>query len=90
MYLDRVPQTPARHGLLHCLCVLGRDSSGNVVDPWRLSELLMDVGAMSVTVDDAYHGTDQEIPVLHDHATSKVEQSFQGSLHHAPCTMHHV
>lgn len=47
----------------------------------------MDVGAMSVTVDDACHGTDQEIPVLHDHVTSKVEQSFQGSLHHAPCAM---
>lgn len=51
---------------------LDRDSKGNVLDPWQLSELLMDMGAMSVSVDDASKGTDKEIPLFRDHIASQV------------------
>lgn len=49
-----------------------RDAEGDVLDPWRLSELLMDLGAMSVSVDDSSLGTKDENPIMHDHVNSKV------------------
>lgn len=51
---------------------LTRDGEGNVLEPWQLSELLMDLGAMSVSVDDAAKGTDEEIPLLRDHIATQV------------------
>ncbi|CAN0480468.1 unnamed protein product [Ectocarpus sp. 8 AP-2014] len=35
----------------------------------------MDVGAMSVSVDDADLGTGAEVPLLHEHTNSKVRAS---------------
>lgn len=49
-----------------------RDAEGDVLDPWRLSELLMDLGAMSVSVDDSSLGTKDENPIMQDHGNSKV------------------
>lgn len=43
-----------------------RDADGEL-DPWFLSELLMDMGAMSVSVDDSALGTKEESPLLHEH-----------------------
>lgn len=67
-----------------CACTDGgtfadRDAKGGELDPWLLSELLMDVGAMSVSVDDADLGTGAEVPLLHEHTNSKVR---------APTTRH--
>lgn len=58
------------HARMHA-CVQ-RDANGDELDPWHLSELLMDVGAMSVSVDDSALGTKEESPLLHDHIQSKV------------------
>lgn len=58
-----------------------RDAKGDELDPWYLSELLMDVGAMSVSVDDSGLGTKDEIPLLHDHSQPKVW--------HAPAIANH-
>ncbi|CAN0541751.1 unnamed protein product, partial [Scytosiphon promiscuus] len=44
-----------------------RDAEGDVLDPWQLSELLMDLGAMSVSVDDSSLGTKDENPIMQDH-----------------------
>lgn len=49
-----------------------REANGDELDPWYLSELLMDVGAMSVSVDDSDLGTKDEVPLLHDHSKPKV------------------
>lgn len=46
---------------------------GYLLDPWQLSELLMDCGAMSVSVDDAAKGTDAEVPLFHDHDSPQVD-----------------
>ncbi|CAM9837755.1 unnamed protein product [Pylaiella littoralis] len=48
-----------------------RDAKGDELDPWYLSELLMDVGAMSVSVDDSDLGTKDETPLLHEHVNPK-------------------
>ena len=63
--------------------MLPRDAKGDVLDPWRLSELLMDVGAMSVSVDDSSLGTEDESPILQDHSNSKVflTRTFTASVH---------
>ncbi|CAM9644473.1 unnamed protein product, partial [Hapterophycus canaliculatus] len=47
------------------------DAHGDELEPWFLSELLMDMGAMSVSVDDADLGTKDETPLLQDHTKSK-------------------
>lgn len=51
---------------------VGSDEKGNVLDPWQLSELLMAMGSMSVSVDDSSRGTDAEVPVLRDHFAPQV------------------
>lgn len=48
-----------------------RGIQGDELDPWRLSELLMDLGAMSVSVDDSSQGMSAESPLLEDHGKSK-------------------
>lgn len=54
-----------------------RDAKGDELDPWYLSELLMDVGAMSVSVDDSDLGTKDETPLLHEHVNPKVRVFFR-------------
>eukprot|EP00903_Cladosiphon_okamuranus_P014851 g13752.t1 len=48
-----------------------RDANGDELDPWFLSEFLMDIGAMSVSVDDSALGSKEEAPLLHDIVQSK-------------------
>lgn len=56
----------------HAVFFVDRDADGDELEPWFLSELLMDMGAMSVSVDDADLGTKDETPLLQDHTNSKV------------------
>ncbi|CAM9672252.1 unnamed protein product [Ectocarpus sp. 4 AP-2014] len=58
-------------GAVQSLEIACRDAKGGELDPWFLSELLMDVGAMSVSIDDADLGTGAEVPLLHKHTNSK-------------------
>lgn len=59
------------------LVLLPRNAEGNVLDPWRLSELMMDLGAMSVSVDDSSLGTDEEEPIMDDEARlNTVQRTF--------------
>lgn len=60
------------HTYVHASVRVNRDVNGDELDPWFLSELLMDIGAMSVSVDDSALGTKEESPLLHDHIQSKV------------------
>ncbi|KAG5188161.1 ribosomal protein L11 methyltransferase [Tribonema minus] len=46
------------------------DCKGNVLDAGTLMGFLSEVGALSVTAEDAARGTDQEIPLLHEHDAS--------------------
>lgn len=69
---SRVPPCASIPSLFYRWRSPHRDVNGDVLDPWRLSELLMDVGAMSASVDDSSLGTKDENPIMQEHSNSLV------------------
>ncbi|CAM9144773.1 unnamed protein product [Discosporangium mesarthrocarpum] len=61
---------------LQTLEIMCRDGKGGSLDACRLSEFLMEIGGVSVYVEDASHGTENETPVFHE----PTQQVLRGNL----------